>query len=491
MRSTQIPLRSRRGTFLLLSGVVLGILGLGMALPFVVADPTQTSFALPGGPSASPTDGPTPNALPTGTATQTAGPRPGATLPGPGGFNPGTPGSPGVVLTATDRGVTASSIKVGVLVPDVAGLSTINLSVQAGDPAEQYRVFFNRINAVGGILGRKIVPVYRTYDLLDESDRNQACIYMTQDQKVFTVFDGGVFLGPPMLCIAQQNHTPLMRQASVPDEYAAAAKGYLITTSPGLQRFDRSFAWELHQSGALAGKRIGVFGDTYSDSKPGIDAFVETLKGLGYTILHRTQLAINSGTQQSQIPVAVAEMKRKKINVVLIVTGTTQATTFVTNAQGQGFFPRYYVSDHQFAAYDAYTSNMPESFDGTIGFTTLRTGEARAGLKAPGFDAACLSYYNQATGKNIQRGTTETQLILSHCSNVELFKAAALRAGANLTRDRLSLGFQSLGQVVIANAGSGSFAPGKLGAVDQLRTVRWEFDCKCYLHVTGFRNLHY
>lgn len=491
MRSTPIALRSRRGTFLLLSGVVLGILGVGMALPFVVADPTRTAVGLPGGPSTSPTGVPTGGGLPTGGPTEAGGPAPGSTLPGPGGLSPGAPGSPGVVLTATDRGVTASSIKVGVLVPDVAGLSTINLSVQAGDPAEQYRVFFNRINAAGGIHGRKIVPVYRTYDLLDESDRNQACIYMTQDQKVFAVFDGGVFLGPPMLCIAQQNRTPFMRQASVPDEYTAAAKGYLITTSPGLQRFDRSFAWELHQTGALAGKRIGIFGDSYSDSKPGIDAFVAQLKALGYTIIHRTELAISSGTQQAQIPVEVAEMKRQEINVVVIVTGTTQATTFVTNAQSQQFFPKYYVSDHQFAAYDAYTANLPESFDGTIGFTTLRTGESRAGIKEPAFDAACLSYYNTATGKNIPRGNTEAQLILSHCSNVELFKAAALRAGATLTRDRLSAGFQSLGSVVIANAGRGSFGPGKLGALDQLRTVRWEFDCKCYLHVTGFRDLRY
>ncbi|MEX2555428.1 MAG: ABC transporter substrate-binding protein [Actinomycetota bacterium] len=485
-------MRTRRGTFLLLSAVVLGTLAAGMALPFVVADPIPTAS----GPSGD--FGTSPTAFPTATGVASESPLPGLSptglgpvSPGPGGPTTGRPGSPGGPLAVTDRGVTASSIKLGVLVPDVAGLSAINISVNAGDVEEQFRVYFNRINAGGGILGRKIVPVFRTYDLLDESDRNSACIYMTQDQKVFAVFDGGVFLGPPMLCIAQQNRTPFIRQPGVPDEYAAAAGGYLVTIGPGLQRFDRSFAWELHQSGALKGKRIGVFGDSYPDSKPGIDAFVATLKLLGYSITHRTELAINSGTQNAQIPVEVAEMDRKNVEVVIIMSGATQGPSFVQNAEAQQYFPTYYVSDHSFSSYDAYAERMPQSFDGTIGFTTLRTGEARAGLPEPAFDAQCRATYNKATGKNIARGTTENQLIMQQCTIVELFQDAALRAGVTLTRDRLAAAFQALGPVTIANSGRGSLGPGKLGAGDQIRTVRWSFACKCYLHVSGFRDLRY
>jgi ABC-type branched-subunit amino acid transport system substrate-binding protein len=485
------PIRTRRGTFLLLSGVVLGILALGMALPFVVADPIRdVSSGRLGGP----TDGtviPTPGA----TSGPAGGPTP--TTPtgvGPGGTGIGGPGStlpPGTKLTASDRGVTATTIDVGVLVPDVGGLSAINVNVNAGDVQEQFQVYFDRVNAAGGIFGRRIRPVFRKYDLLDESDRNSACIYMTQVKKVFAVFDGGVFLGPPLLCIAQQNRTPLIRPASVPDEYEAAARGYLITIGAGLQRFDRSFAWELHQSGALKGKTIGVFGDTYADSKPGIDAFVSTLEHLGYTITHRTELAVDPGTQNAEIPVEVSRMHRQGVNVVLIVTGTTQGLSFVQNAEAQRWTPAYYVSDHQFAAYDAYAANFPRSFDGAIGFTQLRTGEAGAGLPEPAVDAHCRATYNKDTGNSVARGTTEDQLLMWSCSMVELFEAAAIRAGPTLTRDRLIGGFQSLGPVTIANTGGSSFGPGKLGAMDAIRTVRWSFGCKCYTHVTSFRALHY
>ena len=61
-----------------------------------------------------------------------------------------------VELTASYRGVTADSIKVGVVLFDLDAILELGVDVGYGDHTQHYQVVIDEMNAAGGILGRRI-----------------------------------------------------------------------------------------------------------------------------------------------------------------------------------------------------------------------------------------------------------------------------------------------------------------------------------------------
>lgn len=118
----------------------------------------------------------------------------GATGPGNVGA---TSAAAGGATTALGRGVTPTSIKIGVEYGANAGAAAGALGVSAGssgpnDDRPYADAVIGYLNEHGGILGRRIAPDYYKYDYTSSSASQQACTHFTQDAKVFaTVSDAG------------------------------------------------------------------------------------------------------------------------------------------------------------------------------------------------------------------------------------------------------------------------------------------------------------
>src|SRR5204863_8645869 len=101
----------------------------------------------------------------------------------------------------------------GVLILELGGASRVGF--QGGGLAnadEQQRIFQAYVddwNSVGGINGRKIVPVYARFDPLSNDSKQAACLALTEDAKVFAVLDPSGFSGAAVLCLTEAPHTPL------------------------------------------------------------------------------------------------------------------------------------------------------------------------------------------------------------------------------------------------------------------------------------------
>ena len=219
---------SIRGTYGLLVGVGAAVLAVGLLLPFVVADPivdqVATATPLPSilGPEGSGTAGPG-AAVGAGAGGVAGGPGVtlpgGAPAPGSGATVPGVPGAGGATVeeprTASDVGITADTITVGIPIPDVAAFGDVeggaSFGGAFGDPETQWRAFVDDLNAHGGVQGRRIEPVFRLYDAIDRDGMRAACIYLTEEVQVFAVLGG--FYGDPILCVTEQHQTPLLGQA--------------------------------------------------------------------------------------------------------------------------------------------------------------------------------------------------------------------------------------------------------------------------------------
>ncbi len=118
----------------------------------------------------------------------------------------------GVAAATTSQsaqGVTPTTIKVGITYPDVAAIKSI-VNVDPGNYQKAYQALIDKINARGGINGRKIVPVFAAINPLGTAPAATACTELTEDDKVFVVM--GFFQTPDTACYVQTHHTALNRR---------------------------------------------------------------------------------------------------------------------------------------------------------------------------------------------------------------------------------------------------------------------------------------
>ncbi|MEZ5165024.1 MAG: ABC transporter substrate-binding protein [Acidimicrobiales bacterium] len=118
-----------------------------------------------------------------------------------------TPGT-GDGNSASFRGVTADTIKVGITVPDFEALQARGLTNYQGSNRIAFSVFIDKINAEGGIHGRMIEPVFADFDFLQPATQDTACAQLTDDEEVFIVLYG--LLAASNLCLTELHQTMVM-----------------------------------------------------------------------------------------------------------------------------------------------------------------------------------------------------------------------------------------------------------------------------------------
>lgn len=517
-RHGEFALKSRRSTYFIVTGIAIGTLLTGLVLPFAVGERAPTNAASSGSTSASATGSSLEpfQAADTGTPTDSvpgepaeAAPTPAsdtATAPGgeasaaPGGAAPSSDGAAAAPppasgsLTASDVGVTPTTIKVGFLLLDVGSIGKVGIGVPGVSPEQQklgFEAQLAEVNERGGINGRKLVGAYESFDVLSQDDMRRACLAL-RDQKVFGVVAAGGLTGPATLCVTEEGRTPLITNGSAgtPSEYIRRSNGLFFAMYPTSDRLMANWVAELERLGSLKGKRIGILSTEATnpgDTVIGGD-LVGALRRFGYQPAHISRLSADPGTASGQIPIEVQQMRSKNVDLVMIATGTLYATQFVQAADGQRYDPTYTFSDWGSMSTDASNQNMPQSYDGTIAVTTYRTGEEKVGVGESGAERECRAVYERRTGKKLaEKGSNEHGLFMSNCTTLQALMLGMGEAGPNLTRSAFSNGMQSIGPLPMTMWGGGSFAKGKFGAADLVRTIRWHADCRCLKPASDFR----
>lgn len=509
--------RGRRQTYTALVGIAVGSLAVGLVLPFAIGerggstvDAGAPSAALSGslgddgggaaggGDGALSTEDTVPGATELGGAdapaelpatdpgagtgaeapSAAAGPAPAAPPPA------AAPAAGGAPLQATDIGVTPTTIKVGVVLLDLATARSVGLAPANYEVEEQrraYDTFFGRINDQGGINGRKIQAVYAVADPFKNETADAACITLTRDQKVFAVISVAGFRGTASLCITRDNKTPLVAQGHHPTEYFNASAGRLITDLASSERTARQQVALLTQLGALKGKTIGVVTnrDASNGEKQGGDAVVAALEAAGHKVKARADLSEDLATGAGQIPVQVQSMRSAGVDAVVLASNFLYSTQFVQAADGQAWRPAWFTSHIGDMTSDALARNMPPGFDGAIGVTSARYNhDARAKLPEQPVEKDCRDYFNGKTGKQFPYGGENP--VIPACAGVRVFAAAAQAAGPGLTRASYVSAAQRAGAFPWPGMLGGSLGAGKFDYVDEVRPLRWKAGCKCW-----------
>ena len=480
---------TRRSVLPPVLGVMIGAALVGFALPSLIdADPpgtvatgrAATSMPLdapagsPGGVDDPATPGATPSAR-------------GAPDDSPVNDGAGSSTGPTASNGATGRGVTATDVKVGVLLLDLGSVGALGLGVPGLTPREQqedWQVFVDRVNDEGGAGGREVVPVYRRFDSLSPDDMRAACLYLAEDAAVFAAFTLAGFQGDAPLCLTREHGMPYITTWGEPESFYAY--GLEFTWAMSRERMLRNQVGSLHRQGALDGVTIGIVDSDHPAIEPVVDnAMLPELARYGYRVAHRSTLSQNFEAAAAQIPLEVSQMRAKGVDYVLVALQLVLINQWVNEGDAQGFRPAYALSDFQSGVTDFTLQALPRSFDGT-GITSTRIGEWRRDFPLPAVDRSCLDYYAAKTGRRPAPDNNRFATLQAACGILQQFRAGVKAAGPGLTEQGFSRAMQGRGTMELPLYAGGSWRPGKFDASDYVRTARADMACRCWLPVDDF-----
>jgi ABC-type branched-subunit amino acid transport system substrate-binding protein len=360
-------------------------------------------------------------------------------------------GMVGVAWAATP-GVSKDDIKIGVTYPDLDAIRDVT-DISHGDYKTTYNAVIDELNKKGGVNGRKIVPVFAPINPIGTAPAQEACLKLTEDEKVFATV--GFFYFDSPLCYVSQHDTPILGGTMDPT-YLKQAKAPWMTLDSGPEVTPRAVD-ALVQSGDLKGK-VGVVAAA-TEEKNLLDAAVlPSLKrnGIKNTVAI-IDTPLNDTVAATQQAGTIAEkFKSEGIKTVLLVGATPSA--FSNALKNTDYRPKLVgtpFSTFQGAALNKATD--PALWKGSA------TSDIAAEFKDPSLQK-CYGTVEKATGKTIierpQPGTPDYQASArAACQYISLFTQLAGAAGKDLTVAGFGKAAEKLGSVTIPGLGTITYDP--------------------------------
>ncbi len=208
---------------------------------------------------------------------------------GGGGASPATTTSG--TAGATTRGVTASTIRVGIPYVDLAALKSLGINLNQGNFAHVYTALIDNMNAHGGVDGRKIVPYIVPVSPTTTTAALTACTQLVQDDQVFVAINP---LSPECYL---EHQTPVINGGTLGTTGAppaGSAVDFVVGPPPAV--YDPLQLAAFAKQGVFKGKKVGLYADTVDTSE--LAVVQASLKKLGVDVV---QSAVNSAPSTDQV----------------------------------------------------------------------------------------------------------------------------------------------------------------------------------------------
>ncbi len=360
-------------------------------------------------------------------------------------------GIAGIAWAATP-GVSKDEIKIGVTYPDLDAIRDVT-DISHGDYKATYNAVIDDLNKKGGVNGRKVVPVFAPINPIGTAPAQEACLKLTEDEKVFATV--GFFYFDAPLCYVSQHDTPILGGTMDPT-YLKQAKAPWMTLDSGPEVTPRAVD-ALVKSGDIKGK-IGVVAAA-TEEKNLLDAAVlPALKrnGIKNTVAI-IDAPLNDTVAATQQAGTIAEkFKSEGIKTVLLVGAVPSA--FSNALKNTDYRPKLVgtpFSTFQGAALNKATD--PALWKGSA------TADIAADFNDPSLQK-CYSTVTKATGDKIveraQPGTPDYQASArAACQYISLFSQLAGAAGKDLSVAGFGKAAEKLGSVTIPGLGTIKYDP--------------------------------
>lgn len=389
-----------------------------------------------------------------------------------------TPEPTPIVLTASFRGVTEDTIRIGV------GFWNTTLFGFGffGEPQLVWDALVAAVNAEGGIYGRSLEASIAGFNPALPNEMLAACISLTEDHQVFAVLGG--LRGDANYCVSEQHETiHVGSQVNARGELLERARAPLASFRIAGTAREEVFIAELARRGWFDGATaVGIHYDGTETQNHMGDAVAAAFANAGVQIaitMNIDDLVLDDDALESQTEIMQEQVSDAGIDRMVIFGAA--ATGLVA----------YGDLGIQMAAVDStnFTTAISSGIDPIALDGTISTAE-RLDLPTDPVDAEtqeCLDTVMAALpdarferpGPGVENSKDDPNYwnyTVLACRDLSLFIQIATAAGPDLTNDSFQAGLDSLSQASLPEIPFLSFGPGKYNGNDTLRLVQFDGD---------------
>jgi hypothetical protein len=383
------------------------------------------------------------------------------------------------------QGVSATEIRVGVALVTLGALNSAIGIPTSEEHRRAYNAVFGDVNKHGGVLCRKLVPVFYDDNVIDSGSERAVCLQMQQD-KVFAVLNN-LFNNENLTCVAQA-HIPNFWYTAPLTSQARKYAPYIISYLPDYTRLIKQYVRGAQAVGWFAGvKRIGILEDS---CRPENNTVVEReLTAAGYpkamwSIYNYGCTSSGTGQEPDKDTSAAVQFRGDGVTHVLSVA-YDKAPGFAKAAEQQRYQPKYAeMSDGGIESQDHTTPAQSKTFDGTLDITSDQIGaENTPGIRFSPATARCRALIKGAGLPDPvdPNAGTAGPLYGAACVQTAMLVQALLHA-PSLARASLAAGLVSAGQLDLSYpAGPGKVADTALPMAGNFwRTEAYRASCNCW-----------
>ena len=220
------------------------------------------------------------------------------------------------------EGVTKSTIVLGQSIPLTGPGSALAVPFHQGA-----KLYFDRINAAGGIQGRKIELV--TLDDRGNAQQTAANTKKLLEQGVFSLFG---YYGSPQVTASY----PLIKDTDVlmfapmaaADEFRGSLYPNVYSLRPG---YAEEAAAITRHAETLGARKLGVLHAADSESMAALDSATRTMSGLG------ANMVVNAPIAAGSVSVGVDKAMAGKPESILVIADSGTAANAIRDLRAKGF----------------------------------------------------------------------------------------------------------------------------------------------------------
>lgn len=406
----------------------------------------------------------------------------GQTTSAPTSRGPSGTSSAGCAQGATDQGVTATQVHIGVVL--------LNIEGQAGNsvfgypaPSEQqafYQALIDSINKSGGVQCRQLQATYYQANALDPSQEHATCLQMLQDHLFAAISIG--FYQPPSQDCPSANKIPTFLSVPLAPPELDQYYPYLFTVNSNWQQLILNYVMASKELGWFAGS--GKVGVLELDCQPELNTYMlDDLARIGTpsSNIVTYDYGCPSGlVPPNQVEEAVIQFKLDGVTHV-IDNNTISLNYFSRDAQQQDYKPKYGVPDGvAIIGYREGLSPDPTNFNGALAITPNQWGA----LHTPGVPLSpatdtCNAIMTAAKLPTVQESGDASAGIA--CDGMWAL-TAAMAHDASLTRTGLAAGLDQTGQLPMSYPqGPADFSGSRIATGGEYwRPDVYDGSCSCF-----------
>lgn len=371
-----------------------------------------------------------------------------------------------VALTATDTGVSETTITIGVVYPD-----TEILGRDSGDIEAKFQVILDEINEAGGINGRMVEMVFEAPSPIGNDASDETCIRLVEDEQVFAAV--GLFAGTTADCYPAFNDTIVISSFPIAATTIAESSAPAIMVDADAARLIDQRVEVLVDAGELApGMKVAVVG--VAPAAGTHDSYVAALNAAGVDVVAASLVQNVSGDT-----VAL----RSEMGALAELWRASGAEKVLGSHSSSGSGLLYSYAD---APLDDIPMLLPEGlqtppslmrdFQGLeltpFENATMLIGELDPATLHASDEAGvreCVSRFEDATGEAIALDESRDNLapLMSACQTLDIFRQVAEAAGPELTTESFRAAAENMGEIAVTGLRDASLGEGKFDASDE------------------------